>query len=489
MSRTKLIKNTLWYGVVPRLSGVASLFTIPLTTPYLAKSDYGHWGLICSYVSIFMVLGTLGLHANLTNTYFELGATRFRLIWNRLFFLMLVGSLICSAVCGALVFISFSALNAKCAALIAALSVAPIIAYPTLVIAEHYYIINEQPRPLVARSIAASLTNIFISFVGIRYFNLGFVGWVLGSAASSAMLMSSYIQPIFLNLRIRPQVEVSLRRIKKYLKISLPIVPHSLGHALLASSDRIVLGLLFVTIGDIGIYTNGYQMGSIIAPITGGLAAALSPSIQKMFRSQDYVGMRNLFAFSNIGVQVLVFLTALWMPEIYFLLVKNQSLYAAIPTAIVATYTLSTSMIYTFFAAVIFIQKKTANLLWLVFIPALINIGLNFLLVPFFGYSAAALSTVLAQYSICMLPLLHPYFRSEAILWMRPNTRSILLTPLAGVFSMVAVYYYLAQAGLPVKLLGTAAAGLICINLIAPGILHGQQHALNLVKRIKKQTL
>jgi O-antigen/teichoic acid export membrane protein len=344
---------------------------------------------------------------------------------------------------------------------VASLSVWPILGYPLQVIAEHYFVVTDKPTPLVIRNLGASFVNITVSFISIKYLDMGFVGWVLGSAIAAIVLAGSYIGPICINLGIRPVAECSRLRIKRFLRISLPIVPHSVGNALLASSDRVVLGILSVSIADIGVYSNGYQMGTVIAPIAGGLAASMAPIIQKYFRSYDRERFQSLFRFSHLAIQLLAFGTSLWMPQIYKVLVRNQSLHAAIPTAIIATYTVSTSIIYNCFAAIVLIQKKTCNILWLVLVPAIINMVLNLVLVPKFGFVVAATTTVLAQLTICALPILHPYFKAEVRKYMGSALPLIYLTPVITISSMSLVFFYFSNFGVSSKILLSLFAGVI----------------------------
>ena len=93
MKLKQLIINIFWYGVVPKLVAILTILILPFITPYLTLEDYGIIGLINSYKGIALGVATLGLHLHLTNSYFELG-TKFKLLWRRLFFYILLGSIL-----------------------------------------------------------------------------------------------------------------------------------------------------------------------------------------------------------------------------------------------------------------------------------------------------------------------------------------------------------------------------------------------------------
>ena len=62
MSTRKIVTNTFYYGVVPKLTMLLSIVILPLTTPFLTTYDYGIYGVLTSYTSLFVSIAPLGLH-------------------------------------------------------------------------------------------------------------------------------------------------------------------------------------------------------------------------------------------------------------------------------------------------------------------------------------------------------------------------------------------------------------------------------------------
>jgi len=56
MSTRKIVANTLYYGVVPKLTMLLSVAILPLTTPFLTTFDYGIYGVVTSYSGLFMAI-------------------------------------------------------------------------------------------------------------------------------------------------------------------------------------------------------------------------------------------------------------------------------------------------------------------------------------------------------------------------------------------------------------------------------------------------
>ena len=93
MATGKLIKDTIYYGLVPKLTIFVTIFTTPLITPFLMPYDYGISGVVSSYTSFISSLAPLGLHVHLTNSFFE-NPRHYNLVWGRILFLVLLSSFV-----------------------------------------------------------------------------------------------------------------------------------------------------------------------------------------------------------------------------------------------------------------------------------------------------------------------------------------------------------------------------------------------------------
>ena len=60
-------------------------------------------------------------------------------------------------------------------------------------------------------------------------------------------------------------------------------------------------------------------------------------------------------------------------------------------------------------------EKK---LLWLVFVPGVLNFMLCLIFIPIFGYQAAIYSTIIAYWSQLMIPFFVKYYRDNVKIWM-----------------------------------------------------------------------
>lgn len=77
-------------------------------------------------------------------------------------------------------------------------------------------------------------------------------------------------------------------------------------------------------------------------------------------------------------------------------------------------------------STVCFIEKKTMQLLWLVFLPGVINVLLCAICIPLYGYKAALYTTIVAYWLQAFVPFISRFHNRHINLWI-PN---ILYLPL-----------------------------------------------------------
>ena len=82
---------------------------------------------------------------------------------------------------------------------------------------------------------------------------------------------------------------------------------------------------------------------------------------------------------------------------------------------------------YGFLSTPAFIEKNTPQLLWLVFVPGILNFVLCLIFIPIFGYQAAIYSTIIAYWSQLFIPFFVKYYHSQVKIWMGNMSRIILI--------------------------------------------------------------
>ena len=417
MSTRKIVTNTFYYGVVPKLTMLLSIVILPLTTPFLTTFDYGIYGVMTSYTSLFVSIAPLGLHVHLTNSFFET-PRHYNLVWGRVLMMVLLSSFFFGLVnMGILLFTLPMGVSIEGLLLCLAGSL-PIFLLANSLLAQHLFPLVERPRPLVLTNLSGSVLGMLVSFVLIYFFKMGYWGLVSSGVVSGIFTFTVFVKFVWSDYDIRPIWDRNRRRMRKMLKIALPLVPHTLGFVLLTSSARIVMSLCDVSYDEIGLFSHGSTMSDYAVVITSALVMALSPQIQRFFRSADFRSFRQLYFLCQAVAMVTSFLICVWMPEIYGLLIRNVRLAQSCDIACLLCFANVVFAFYVFMSTPVFIEKNTMQLLWLVFVPGILNFVLCYTLIPVFGYRAAIYSTIVSYGSQLLIPFFVGYYKGSVREWL-----------------------------------------------------------------------
>ena len=425
MSTKAVVTNTIYFGVIPKISLLINILILPIVTPFLTTFDYGVHGLITSYTGLMINIVPLGMNVHLTNSYYEY-PKKYQLYWGRLLYIILLSSLICGIVNTAILYCTIPGESADKLA-IALFGSFQVFFFAYGLVAQHLYTLKGVPLPLVLTNLLASTLGIIVSFVLIYFFRLGYWGLVAGTSIPSLVSFGVFCYLIKRNSNIRVIVERNKRRFIKNFKIALPLIPHTLGFVLLTSSSRIVMDLYHVSFDEIGLFSHGCTMGNYIVILTTALVTALVPQVQTTYRFHNLKGYRRLFYLCQGFALVSSLLFCIWMPELYKILIKNDSLRHSETIASLICFANVVMPFYTFVSNTAFIEKKTKKLLWLVFVPGILNIAMCAIFIPVFGYKAAVYSTIIAYWSQLSIPFFIKYYGMKVGEWLGSNKRLILL--------------------------------------------------------------
>src|SRR5690606_20085589 len=103
--------------------------------------------------------------------------------------------------------------------------------------------------------------------------------------------------------------------------------------------------------------------------------------------------LRNLIFFLQIGFIAASFLVCLWCKELFQLLIKNDELQQAYGIAIIIIMGYNYRPMYWAVVNRLGFFEKTQHLWKISFVAGMLNLVLNFIFIPLFGYIAAAYTT------------------------------------------------------------------------------------------------
>lgn len=208
-------------------------------------------------------------------------------------------------------------------------------------------------------------------------------------------------------IRRRLRFTFSIDYFKKMARFGLPFVPTILAASLMVTLDRILIDKM-IGKAAVGIYAAGCRLGMFISLLTKAFQYAWEPFIAANFQKPDAKQIFSKVLTYFVLVTGLVYiLVVLFVDDIVRIKIGNYTFFGADfyeSTAVVPLIMLGSLCygIYLNFIVGAYAQKKSGYFLLFTGLAALVNLVLNFLLIPVWGMQGAALATV-GSYGVMLL--------------------------------------------------------------------------------------
>lgn len=389
--KNDLVKGSIWYTFANIFIKGINFLTIPLFTRMLSTEQYGFVNNFLAWVTIFTVLVGLNLNNAINNAAFDFKKD----IDN------FVGTILAFSI-GVFIFfeivlnVGMSIMNTEHQLLYWNFVMLQSFALYVISIVSTYYTIKAQYYRNSLLSLLSVFGNIGMSVILMFSVYGAHPEWgrIIGSTCGLMILAIFLSVTIFLKMTTFPHK----RYILYSLKISLPVIPHSLGGLILAQFDRIMISWYWGD-GSAGIYSYVYNLGTVINILWLSINAAWVPWFYRRMEDKKYSDIKNAmislgYVFTAISCMCLVFLTDLGKiiaPKTYL-----SGLALIVPIG--ASYFFM--FMYSYAVNFEFYLKKTVYIGATTVLSAILNIVLNIILIPRFGYMIAGYTTLITY--ICL---------------------------------------------------------------------------------------
>lgn len=228
------------------------------------------------------------------------------------------------------------------------------------------------------------------------------------------------------------------------LTLSLPLLGHSFASQMLSVSDRFFISK-FIDNSAVGIYTTLYSVGSISLMFWGALNSSFVPYLFQNLETESQKKEVSLNAAKLLGgFSILTFTVALMAPEIVTVLAPNEYLehINIVPPIIAGVFFISVG---NFYSNLLVYCKNTLAIMFSSIIACGLNVCLNILLIPEFGYVAAAYNTLFSYILFALLQAFSGYFifkRKHNGTFAYNNQLMITIVIFAVVLTMTCILFY-----------------------------------------------
>lgn len=433
-----LAKDTLIYGIFILIGRFLTFLLTPFYTNYLTVEEVGDLGNIFSLVAFANVVYSFGMDAAYLRYYSSTSIEQSRSAFTNAYLGIVSISLI-STIC---LFIFKSQIVQHLSNLSNADTLANfvfLIPFTDTLMVIPYAYLRMRGRALVFSLVRFVL--IIIAVVLNIYFIVivksGIIGVFWAQLIANLIGIIIFLPIILRHLTFRINVDL----LKKMLKFGLPTIPATFSGIVLQVVDRPILKYLTNSY-EVGMYMVNYRLAIPMMLFVAMYDYAWRPFYLSHYESQDAKELFSRIFTYFIIVSALVFLmSSLYIDFLVrlpffggrFIEPKYWQGMGIIPIVMLGYFL---NGIYINFTAGINIQKVTKYLPISIVIAAIVNIIMNFLLIPFFGFRGAAWATLIAYFVSASVV----YYFSQKVYPIRYDWNKIVV-----IFSLMLSIYFIAK--------------------------------------------
>lgn len=383
---SKMKKATLWITLSSFLQRGISFITVPVFTRLLSTADYGSVSVYQSWEMVAMYLATLGV----TYGGFNNGMMRFKN--DREGYTTSVVGLVLAL--GVL----WIALCYTLSDNVVALTGMPLIFASLLfveVIVKGIYDIwvsrmkfDYEYRKLVPASLVLSIA---VPALGILFVVMA-SDKVLARVLSFVLVEAAFAMVLGGCMLKRSKRLFKWEYWKFTLLFNIPLLPHYLSQVVLSSSDRIMIANM-CTASDAGVYSIAYSAGMIMTLLTNSLNSTVVPWLYRALAAKELrrISKTSITVLGSLALIVLV--VDILAPEVVAILAPGEYSEAMTLVPVIAASVFFMFM-YSYCSNIEFYYEKTGLAAVASVLAAVLNVVLNAVFIPLFGYCAAGYTTL-----------------------------------------------------------------------------------------------
>lgn len=387
-----LLKHSLVYGSGELLTKVIGFILIPIYTRYLTTETYGILQILLITTSLISVIVQMGLGSAIFRSILHNEGINKETTYSTAFYFLMCTSLV--------VLFPIYLISDKIALLITGGSEYDFVIKILLIsiLLKNIAIIPLAKLRIQNKSFLFTLINslrfvvqIILNLYFIIILKKGIEGIIIADCITALIFSPIFIYLIFADLRIT----FSLDELTEMIEYGLPLVPAALAMFILNSSDRYFLKY-YSTLAEVGLYSLGYRIGIIMALIVVAFQQVWGAAMFKIAKEKEAkeIYSKNftyflVFLFTiSLGISIFAKNILQIMATAPFI-----SSYKIIP---IITFSYIFYGIYFYTAVGLNLKKKTIFQPFVVGFTAIVNIILNFFLIPPYGIIGAAISTLIS---------------------------------------------------------------------------------------------
>ena len=366
-----------------------AIFSIPILTRLLSKSDFGMINVYMSYIGITGIILTLNFHAALSRYYFEIHKEDFKEFVGNSMAVVLITGVVFSSIAILLRHYIVAWLSIPMEVFWGLLIISPMITLQNIFISLKN--ITLQSKPIMLNTIILSYGRFFLMVFLILFVTKTYLSRIYADIIIFSLSCIYYIK-IISEFYERPTFK---KEHLKYIFIySIPLLPHSLSTIILHAFDSFMINSILGSSYN-AMYSIAYTIGMLSFINYQSFQSSASPFFNQMMAENRYDDVKNqskdlnnIMLITSIGVSIFGVYAGIFLTT-----EKYYSAFDLIPIVVLGYFFMSSFQLY---VRIMFFVKKTYFVATTTLTSGIVNIILNSLLIPKFGYKIAAYNTAIS---------------------------------------------------------------------------------------------
>ena len=245
---------------------------------------------------------------------------------------------------------------------------------------------------IVNYQIMKLIVNLIFVIYYVAYKNMGILGMYKGYCISNMIILIAVV--FFYKIRIK--IYLDKKMLKEMFVYSIQLVPTNIAYIILNLGDRYILSIINGVTAT-GIYSLGYKYGMLFQPLViEPFKKVFTPYKYEISSKENSNNLLNkwFIKYNLIGVCI-VFQISILVKFVIMVTSPKEFLeaYKIVPLIVISFFVYGKSEFYNLG---IYLTNKTRYVSYIMILSGILNIMLNFLLIPILGMYGAALATIIA---------------------------------------------------------------------------------------------
>jgi O-antigen/teichoic acid export membrane protein len=407
----KYLKKTIEYAAGNLFNKILLVILLPIFTHYLVPAEYAVYTNLMIFFALASMIVLIGLRQALFSHFYEVKTEAYR-------FSLISSVYLILTVTGIIFSILMIVFRSELSSLLLRdqsyshlfIPLAIILFFNTIFsISTGFLNIMEKSRSYAIISTLHNLIALIliIIFVWQNKFSLELYFTFLASGTFVAALISFYkIIRVMHNYKLEnaDKKYFSIAIITSMMRFGIVMIPGTIAMLILQSSDRYMLTYLSPnTLHDVGIYSAGYRIGMIMHFLVSLVSLVYLPAAMKRSKSKRAKEInRNMFKYYLIFGSIFGALIISYSQEIFHFIIDVEYVmaYQIVFAGVISAFLYGVFHIVNVYY---YAHQKAGIITLAVVVGSLLNIGLNFVLIPKYGFFGAGIASVFAYFVILMI--------------------------------------------------------------------------------------